>query len=335
MSSELSIKKLSEDSNSILLSITGKDAKPVIINTVRRIIIGEIPTHAYCNIIIDKNTSVYDNDDVRHRISMIPIFNVEHTVDLFDRLKFYQDYPKLAEKYDLALFDSAGNDIKLAVDQKYLNKVNDNINASAYDKKIELRGFMHNKSQNTVDFTTHDCEGDIIKEYKNRPPILINKLKAGQIFSFKATSRLSTVKCGGHQWDVAVIDRYARIKDGFELGITTLGALSCKSIIFKACSLIVKKLEIIKNHVLDNYANEKGNNIKLILHQESHTMGYLINFFLQDHKEVVLSGFTQPHPMIDEIIINFVVSNGKSMNIFADVIEDIKMIFLNFIRQLE
>ena len=65
------------NNNYTLFTIKGKDINYITINTLRRVILTLVPTFAFDpeNIIIEKNTSVYNNDYMRLRLSSIPLIN--------------------------------------------------------------------------------------------------------------------------------------------------------------------------------------------------------------------------------------------------------------------
>ena len=77
--------------NHLHLEISGKDVNYVLINTIRRTILNNIPCYAFNEINILKNTSVYNNDYMRNRIEMFPIPNISNKLDFetFDDLNLY------------------------------------------------------------------------------------------------------------------------------------------------------------------------------------------------------------------------------------------------------
>tara|TARA_B100001248_G_scaffold260222_2_gene247868 strand:- start:4818 stop:5672 length:855 start_codon:yes stop_codon:yes gene_type:complete len=53
----------------------GKDVNEILVNTIRRLVLSEVSSFAFHpdNITIGKNTSILNNDNIRHRISLLPI----------------------------------------------------------------------------------------------------------------------------------------------------------------------------------------------------------------------------------------------------------------------
>ena len=72
------------DGSELHLNITGNDVNHVIINTLRRAVLDLVPTYAFVaeSIIIEENTSIFDNDELKNRLSGIPIFDVDVPVTL-------------------------------------------------------------------------------------------------------------------------------------------------------------------------------------------------------------------------------------------------------------
>ena len=65
------------NNNYVLFTIKGKDINYIIVNTLRRVILTLVPTFGFDpeNITIEKNTSVYNNDYMKLRLSSMPLIN--------------------------------------------------------------------------------------------------------------------------------------------------------------------------------------------------------------------------------------------------------------------
>lgn len=338
--SKLSVKELKSDMDELIFSFKGTDVLPATINTLRRVIVSDIPCFGFNkrNIRYDYNTSHYDNDMMDLTIEMLPIYDVEHNVDLFDKVRFLQSYPDLLQKYEISLFDvKTGKDIKTKNDENYFKSVNKDIKTNAYDKSIELRLKIHNATDKIIDVTTHHCElyieGVKKDNYKSHPSIIIVQLKPGQKISFVATAELG-IGFYGAAWCCSTISHYNIIgENDMEFGFTTLGHLSKRSIMHKACNIIIKKLEIIKKFIEDNYSKEMTDDkMSLILHQENHTMGNLIAKYLQLHEDVTFAGHVKPHLLMEEIFINY-ASKKNPITTILNVLDKIRMIYMDILKQ--
>ena len=67
----INIKIISKNEEEIIFDITGID--PSVVNSLRRIMIAEIPTMAIDTVIINQNTSIIPDEVFAHRLGLIPI----------------------------------------------------------------------------------------------------------------------------------------------------------------------------------------------------------------------------------------------------------------------
>ncbi len=333
---DFKVKEIKSSTGVLLYSFEGLNINSAIVNTLKRVVTSDIPCYGFHRhgISITDNNTIYNNYMIINRVEMIPVFNEEHDVEIFDKARFFQNHKTLSEKYDVTLFKEDGKEIFIEKEKKE--------SAKAYDKQIELRVSYENKTDENVDITTHNCEIVVvnnnektIKDYKNKPPIIITIVKPGQKFSMTATAELGIGKYGSN-WSSVVIERYAKINNNsYEFGFSTIGSLSNRSIIYKACNIIIHKLTAIGSYISEKYGKEvKTGTIDLILHHENHTMGNLINYHLQEHQDVIYSGYAQPHLLIDEIIISYDTFDKNPLIAFNEVITYLKRVFTDIIRQL-
>jgi DNA-directed RNA polymerase subunit L len=339
------IQHKTDDINKFHITLKGKDVNAAIINTIKRVIMTEVPTFGYHrnNIKIESNTTVTNNDMMRLIIEMIPIYEIEHQIDLFDKISFLQRHKPIADKHNiLAIYDNKGKEIPIKDDEKYIKSINSDLNNEVYNKNIKLSAKVHNKSNEIKNITTHDCEftvdGDIRNTYKKQNPILIARLKPNDKISFTATAELGIEKYGA-LWATSVIDKYKKISDTeWEFAFHTMGTLSTKSIFNKACNIIIKKLDIIRKYIMDTYADnaemKKKNDISIILHQETHTMGNLISETLRNHDNVKSAAYNMPHLLIEEVIIYLFTETTNPLKTFEEVMNYLKLLYMEILRQM-
>ena len=60
------------------LEFSGDDINNVLINTIRRIVLLDIPTYGFDNLQVDKNTSVFNNDYLKMRLLNLPVQNISN-----------------------------------------------------------------------------------------------------------------------------------------------------------------------------------------------------------------------------------------------------------------
>ena len=148
----IDIKIISKNSEEIIFDIIG--IEPTLINTLRRILISEIPTMAIENVIVHQNTSIIPDEVLAHRLGLIPIFA--------DANKF--EYKKEDEEFN------ENNSIHFKLKIKCYMENNKIINSSIYSKDLE--------------YIPIGKQGEKFKDKEMLRPvhdnILIDKLRPGQ-----------------------------------------------------------------------------------------------------------------------------------------------------------
>ena len=79
----------------LILVFTGKTVTPELINSIRRLCIDYIPTYAFnkYGITIEKNTSIFNNDYMKLRLSQITMPNIINNIYYLDNDYWFQiDY---------------------------------------------------------------------------------------------------------------------------------------------------------------------------------------------------------------------------------------------------
>ena len=74
-----------------------------------------------------------------------------------------------------------------------------------------------------------------------------------------------------------------------------------------------KRHENIMNQLKDKDINNK-NEGELIFNDEDHTIGNLLNRFLQDHDNIIFSGYKMEHLLINNVSINYKTNGAKNIN---------------------
>ena len=289
----ISVKSL--DNDKIVLRMKGANVNFSTVNTLRRIILSEIPTYAIppSNIYIEKNSSVFDNDQMKTRIGMLPIPKLSNNIEYFHK----------DDKYEQDQVDV------------YLNAVNNTpyiINVTTNDYTIFVNG------------------EEIENLYDQEQPNLVVKLRPQEEFKFRATAQLGKAKIND-LWAAASPVFYKELADDdYEFTFETLGQLTHKEILLKACTVVIKKLEEIEVMIGDNYNDsslDKVKKVHLTLEHEDHTMGNLITTALQDNPSVSYAGFKKDHLLIDEIVLRIETTNPNPLKNFFEIITKLKGMF--------
>ncbi len=335
------IKLLKKTGNSVLYSFEGPAINRSVINSLKRIMESEIPCYGFHknNITIKENTTIYNNYMTIHKIEMIPIIEEYHDVELFDNKRFLQNFENLSKKYDLSFYK---NGKEIVLEESETQKMGSN---ESYLKIIEFSLNYHNKTTDDVKvwvqdgvMTSDNGKTLIKKDYKKYPKILISVLRPGEKLELNAKAILGIPKYGA-MWSSCILDRYHEVNENsYEFGFSTKEQLTPIMVLQKACNIIIKKLDLINSYIKKKYNDTKDSNtteqkIDIVLHHESQTIGQLLNFFLQGHPKVLYSGVSQPHLLIEEIVIS-VNTEKNTIKIIGEVIEYIKLVYQDILVKL-
>jgi DNA-directed RNA polymerase alpha subunit len=182
-----------------------------ICNSLRRIMIAEIPTFAIDIVGITKNDSMIPEEMIAHRLGLIPIFigaAVENEIKEihFELMAHYNEKEAINGVYDV--YSSLIKFKKLV--------------------KIDERG---NGSEE---------EGE---EISVNPDIIITKLKKGQEIAFDAIA-ISGIGITHAKWSPSCGTSFTDNEDGtFNMHIETIGNISAHSLFNKSIDHLINKLE--------------------------------------------------------------------------------------------
>lgn len=334
------------NNNYVLFKISGKEINYIIVNTIRRTILTLVPSYAFDpdNIIIEKNTSVYNNDYMKLRLSNIPVIN--------------PSYEKMIIKNDLS---SLENILELEEIANIINFENKNtLTKEEEEKKKEfqtnlLNNFQihiiaSNETNNILPITTDDVKFMINnKEIKTvyPLPILILKLKPAEPRihikgeEFKATCYASlNIPLKNAIYLSCNICSYDEIdKNTFEFKLSSMRQISEKMIINYACNIIIIKLNKIKEKIINAIHKYKDDKVlyeaELIIENENHTMGNVITRVIQDNPDIEYCGYKIDHLYINELTLRY-KTNGKSIvEILESSIDYLINLYKHLLKQID
>jgi len=302
-------KKKKHLSSELGLKFIGKDCNVKILSTLRRIASNNVPNHAFnhVNIQIEQNTCVaFNNDYMRLRLSQIPVFNLE------SKLSF------LHNKY-----------------WKGVNYADPNREKHPEEKNLKIYINSYNNSNDIKPVTTKDVkcylDNEQIEMFDPETPILIVLLRPND--SFKAMMMTSlgvgdehTIYCAcSNAWDTydeEIKDNGERIFKSGELYIKSRGQQKEYNILNHACEYAVKKYEDLKLDIdkkvkLKEITADKE--LILTLDDEDFTLGEMLNYEMQEHKNIIFSGISKPDHQIKSIVLK-IETDGKKTP--ADIITE-------------
>lgn len=316
---KVSLEKLPFDRDNFVVKLKGIDNS--IVNSLRRTILQYIPIYGFnrSNIVIDSHRShhMYTNDMIYNQIESLPIYDISNDFDLED------PHIYLSTKVMLSLFGHYS--------QQKISATTDTEKAVADNKKlfnIEIVISYKNTTSKNHFLSTHDItlrvNGKVNKSYLARDPIAILVLKPGEELYLNAKANLGTAIM--HAAYEATTNAY-HIKDRkdpsiYTLKYSSLGQIDEQTIFKKACTILIKKLELFRDYVKDNHTTDK-NQVEINIYGENHTMGHLIATALQKYKYVEKAGYSMPHPFMDSVKILYVVgdTDKKPLRILTNCVD--------------
>ena len=298
-------------SSHLTLEISGKTVNHTLINTLRRLAYDYVPTYSFHSdlITIDKNVSIFDNDYMRLRLSEITVPNIKCDVDYLD--------DKYWRQVDFANPEREKHPNDKKVLELYINVLNDTkeiMNVTTEHAKVFENGV------------------ELKNKFDPKFPSLIIQLRPGGTFSCRCVAALGVGKVN-HVFCAAgngYFDDVEGKENTYQLTLESQGQFSEKEIIRKSCVVMKEKLLNTKKLLKEKYDSplvKDTNAIKIELVNEDHTLGSILNEYLQDHKDVVFSGVSKPNLLIDNMIITLQTTKKNPLVPVMETIDYIIKIF--------
>ena len=326
------------------ISLYGKQINHVIVNTLRRVILTLIPVYSFHtnDINITKNSSVFNNDMIRLRLSNFPVFLSKQLNVGYKNLKKLE-YNQIINPENLlrnakkleyrANLGSAEYDITSDDDKQ---EITNNLTITINVKNISEDNIM-NVMTNTPGVKFYLEQEQISHIYPN--PLLIIQLQPKQEFVCTMKSSLN-IGLYNATFSPCTICCFEKINENhFNFKLHSKRQISEKDIIIRACKIIKEKIKstgqvLMQN--ITNYIDNENNDEKvssdytlkgtILIEGEQHTIGNLFSRFLQDHKDITFAGYKVGHPNVNQVDIEY-ACNSSILTIINDVTKSIISIF--------
>lgn len=302
----------------LILGFTGESVTPSLINTLRRLSYLYVPTYAFNRgaIEIEKNSSIYNNDYMKLRLSQLTIPKVKNSIIM------------VPDKYwkDVDYADPTRE--KLPQDKKVL----------------EMYVTEKNDSKDIMDVTTDHAKifenGQENKnKFKNIAPILLVKLRPGEEFSCRAVGVLGLAK-RDDIWAAAGNAYFENLDDkdnNYKFFIESQGQMDEYEILYKSCLIFKEKLKILKHIINDKYNTseiKKQHALKIVIDNEDHTLGSILNEYLQINNNVAFSGLSKPDILVDQIVIQMISVDTDPIKSLFEIFDYLDRLFTDIETQL-
>ena len=304
------------------IKIKGSDINYIILNTIRRSILSYIPNYAFTEFNFKKNNTIFNNNYLKLRLSNIPVWGIENNLEIFTPKKKIID--DVINEEALNEEDNINDDIDLNPE------TNNKLNSSTLK---QLTMFVDYKSNDNDIITVTTDHAKFYYEEKKidspyKIPIPLVKLQPKQTITF---SVITTVGIEEQHSMYSVVSGcfYNEINDNdYNLIIESRGGLNEKRIIHVGLINIIDKLKNVIKNIPDKIDDKKQKG-EIILNNEDSTLGNLLSYGLQQHKDIKFAGFNIPHPLEQKVKIHYELNSNKIIDVLTDVIDYFVNLFEN------
>lgn len=300
----------------LVLNFSGKDINHIVINSLRRIILSNIPIYAFDDFNINKNSSVFNNNYIKSHIRNIPVWGIENNITELEEQNNNTDLKdEILDQSRGIIEDDVDLNVSTNMDYSSLNKL------TMYVEKT-------NKTSEILDITTDDCsfyykEGMIKSPYYN--PIQLVKLQPNQEIKLSVKANLGTTDMSSIYAACSVCHFIENNENDYNFIIESRGQISEKRILKVGVDLIIKRLR----KFLLNLPKNKGMEGMLKIENEDHLLGNLLTYQMQKNSSVKFCGYNTPHPLNNEIIIEYKLISGNINLIFKEIVAYYEKVFNN------
>lgn len=293
-------------SNELVLELSGTGINNAVVNGLVRSALNDVPTYAFPpeRILIEENTSVFDNDEMRNRLEQLRIPNVDVPVQYL-KLDYWLNADYTDPDRELHPDDNM-------ILEFVVNKTNDTdkiMNVTTNDLQCYING-----------------EEDDTKFNKDYPQLII-KLKPTQSFICSARGVLG---CGQAKdiWSAAS-NAFLSTEDEktYKLTVRSAGQIDEYQILINCCVIAKSKFKDLREKIEqeDELVKmvEKEKEMHLLLNHETFTIPNIINNALQDHPDTVYSGVSKPDWYKNEMLIKFTTSKANPLKTLFSVLDDL------------
>jgi len=251
----------------------------------RRVVMTHIPVDAFNNINISENTSVFDNNYLKLRLSNMAVHGITADNPIFVHTKKEEAKSNMDE---------------LDID---FNAKDDTVNSSSLKQLTMYVDYINNTNEivtvGTNDAKFYYSEKQIDSPYPVNIPIV--KLQGGQRIKLSAITVLGCEEISSIYSAVSIFTYKQLADDKYHIIMESRGQLDEKTILQYAYDNIRKLLD----NFLQLIPDREEINGKLQLNEGDHTLGNLISDGLKKHKKVKFAGYNSPHLLDKKIIFHY------------------------------
>ena len=300
------------------MELNMKKVDYVIVNSIRRTVLSDIPIYAF-ETTVNVNTSVFNNNYIKLRMSNLPIIGIENNNVFFKKVE-EEDEEESNFDEGFGLMD----DIELTIDK--------NVDSSSINN-FTLYLNYENKTPDIVTITTKDCDyfykgKKINNPYKTDIPII--KLQPEQKINLTSVSKLETEKKSAIYSPVSICSYQQISDDEFNFFLESRGQITEHQILERAIDNLLKNVD----DLIRDMSKMKTEDGMIKVGDIDHTLGNLISHFAMMEKEVEMFTYNQPHPLDPVIVFHYRLKSSTLDKVLEKVNDNISKTFKNLKQQL-
>jgi DNA-directed RNA polymerase subunit L len=297
------------------LKIEGVDN--TIVNCIRRVALSYIPIYAFKDIKISTNTSIFNNNYMKLRLSNLPVIGI-----ISDNMIYIKKEKVVDDTIDETNEFNEINELDMSA--------NEEIDSSSL-KQLTMYLDKTNDTTEIITVGTDDCKFYYMEKQIESPyrmpycgNIPIIKLQPSQVIKLSAITGIGIENESSIHSAVSIF-AYQMIDDTtYNISLESRGQLDEKMVLKYSIHNIL--------HLLDKFIGlmPSNNDImgKILLNDGDHTLGTLIASGLQTHKLVKFAGYNMPHLLDNKILFHYELYKADNIkDILNDVVEKYKKIF--------
>lgn len=284
--------------NGFELSCELKNFPVSVVNAIRRILIGNLPTVVIRDVQILENTTQLPHEMLKHRVEMLPV-------------KVSPD--------DAAVIKDAKIELRVLPD-----KESDRVRTITTDEFVVESGregiLMKDRDLGTPLLFLRVRKGESV-HIKAR--LALEQDQVSQVCTattgwhidpeLAAAARKEFVEAGndGRIFDNSIVQRYysrdeRNRPNWFDMNIESVGVLPSKDLLRMAVGILRKKTDSYIKEALENIQRESDEGSYTIsLEQGGHTIGYMLQEIIYSDSNVKFVSYDIPHPLRNTMILRF------------------------------
>jgi DNA-directed RNA polymerase subunit L len=293
--------------------LKGHNIDYIILNSIRRTILSDIPIYAFNEFKFDKNTSIFHNNYLKLRYKYMPVWGIENTIEFLD--------DNIKKDVDIVQNDEDNDDIDLNIDN--------NVNSSSL-KQLTMYVNYKNKTMEIVSVSTSDAKYYYKEKQIKNPyitPVQLVKLQPNQEISFSAITQIG-IETTDAMFSAVSIAVYKQINDNeFDFVLESRGQITEKRILVVALINLMNRLNKFIKVLIEDKKQTDSLEGMILVNEEDNTLGNLISRGLQKHSKIEFASYNMPHPLDYKVIFHYRLNSGNIKSVMKEVVDYYNDIF--------